>query len=363
LRQAERKVPASKRASHGLRKLHEDAYLSLFLLGLFNPIVTSMRGLCAASSLPKVQEQACRRRVGLSRFSEAQGIFDPELLRQVLSQQLTEVLPQVTQSSGGRFDARALRVVDSTIWKVLPRMQWAHWRNHRRNPCAVRLHVKLSLDCGLPVEGALSPAKTSERALLRQQVQAGEIYIMDRYYGEEYGLLEELVAKGCGFLTRLRKDSNLEWKKEEVLTEQDRNAGIIRTGIAYLGRKRKGPFRIVWIQRPDAEAVILVASDCFAEMTAAEVAELYRLRWQVELFFRWLKCLLPCRHWFAESQQGVTLQIYLALICGLLLAEVTGRRPSKRMMELLRWHLAGWASAADLQAGLDAEFKAASKKN
>src|SRR6267154_2423359 len=47
LRKAERKVPASKRANHGLRKLHWDAYLSLFLLGLFNPIVTSMRGLCA----------------------------------------------------------------------------------------------------------------------------------------------------------------------------------------------------------------------------------------------------------------------------------------------------------------------------
>ena len=83
--------------------------------------------------------------------------------------------------------------------------------------------------------------------------------------------------------------------------------------------------------------------------------ELYRHRWQVEMFFRWLKCLVPCRHWLAHSQQGVTLQVYLVLIEALLLAELTGEKPNKRMMELLQLHQMGWASDADLAAGLARE--------
>lgn len=76
-------------------------------------------------------------------------------------------------------------------------------------------------------------------------------------------------------------------------------------------------------------------------LTALDVIELYRHRWKVEMFFRWLKCLVPCRHWFAESREGVLIQIYLCLIKALLLAEYTGRKPNKRMMELLQWHQLG----------------------
>jgi len=91
------------------------------------------------------------------------------------------------------------------------------------------------------------------------------------------------------------------------------------------------------------EDLILVTSEPREVLDSLEVTELYRYRWQVELFFRWLKCLVPCRHWFAESREGVTIQIYLCLIKALLLAELTGRKPNKRMMELLHWHQLGLA--------------------
>jgi len=86
---------------------------------------------------------------------------------------------------------------------------------------------------------------------------------------------------------------------------------------------------------------------------------LYRQRWQVEQFFRWLKCLLPCRHFFAESERGVNFQIYLALIAALLLAAELGRRPGKRVMELLRFHQMGWAGDAEVGRGIERELRAA----
>ena len=76
---------------------------------------------------------------------------------------------------------------------------------------------------------------------------------------------------------------------------------------------------------------------------------------------------MGCRHWLAESPEGVTLQIYLALIAALLLQLYTGKRPSKRMMELIQLYLMGVASLAELTAGLERELqrleKAKSKKN
>lgn len=64
---------------------------------------------------------------------------------------------------------------------------------------------------------------------------------------------------------------------------------------------------------------------------------------------------MPCRHWLAQSQQGVTLQVYLAIIEALLLAELTGHKPGRLLMELCQPHVQGWASDADLAAGIRRE--------
>ena len=75
--------PCDKRPGGPKRLLLEKDYFSLMLFGLFNPVVDSMRGLCAASHLKRVQEDICTRPVSLGSFSEAQGVFDPELLKRV----------------------------------------------------------------------------------------------------------------------------------------------------------------------------------------------------------------------------------------------------------------------------------------
>ena len=76
-------VSKSKRPGGPERKLLQENYFCLMLFGLFNPVVNSMRGLCAASHLERVQKEVCGRKVSLGSFSEAQSVFDPELLKQV----------------------------------------------------------------------------------------------------------------------------------------------------------------------------------------------------------------------------------------------------------------------------------------
>ena len=76
-------------------------------------------------------------------------------------------------------------------------------------------------------------------------------------------------------------------------------------------------------------------------MDAELIAMDYRFRWQIELFFRWLKCILGCRHLLSTSQNGVEIQVYLALIASLLIAVWVGRKPTKRTYEMLCFYFLG----------------------
>jgi hypothetical protein len=344
-------LPLSAREQHGLRELHAEPYLGLFLLGLFNPLVDSMRGLCRASQLPRVQAEIGHGAVALSRFSEAQHVFDPELLRRSLSDLLAQSAGALGAPCGG-FPKEALRIIDSTLWKVVPRMQWATWRHQHVEQRALRLHLKLRVWDEAPAEAKITTGDTCERAALRALLVPGEIYLGDRNYGgADFPLLAEMRAQGCDFLFRLRKNVILHWELTEELEPAAQAAGITQAGLARLGeRGQSGPWRVIVLERPGEEPIYLVASACWAKLSAAEVAAFYRQRWKIEHFFRWLKCLLPCRHWLAQSERGVNFQIYLALIAALLLAQSLGTRPNKRMLEALRFFEMGWASAEQTAA-------------
>lgn len=367
----------NKRADHGLRRLDARRYLGLFLLGLLNPVIESMRALCAASALGRVTREVSGGKVALSRFSEAQHVFEPALLRNVFSELLAERMKSsplaLRGGHKGGVNPELLRIVDSTLWKVIPRMKWAHWRFQGTGQQALRLHIKLRVaEEGAGAEGAhpadarITTGKGCERKALRTMIKPGELYIGDRNYGEHYAMFEEFAAAGCGFLFRLCNTAILHWESEPTQTPYDPtnpSAGTLREGKARLGKKPAGrAWRILQIERPGQETVLLIASDEFEKMSAHEVAELYRKRWQIEGFFRWLKCLIPCRHWFAQSEAGVSLQIYLCLISGLLLAEATGRKPNKRMMELISWHQMGLASDEELSTGLAQHGREAARK-
>ena len=104
----------------------------------------------------------------------------------------------------------------------------------------------------------------------------------------------------------------------------------------------------------------LLVTDRF-DLPAETIALIYRYRWQVELFFRWFKCILGCRHLLAHSKNGVTLQIYCALIASMLITLRTGRKPTKRTFEMLCFYFLGWATEEELEEHIN-KLKDAEKK-
>lgn len=109
------------------------------LFGMLNPVLDSMWGLCAASHLERVQDELCGRKVSIGSFSEAQGVFDPELLKEVFLDLAAE---RKTSCGDPQLASLAdkLKLVDGTLLPALPRMHWALWLNEQNR--AAKLHLK-----------------------------------------------------------------------------------------------------------------------------------------------------------------------------------------------------------------------------
>lgn len=347
--------------ANGRRKLELGSYLSLYLFGLLNPVLRTMRSLCEASDLKRMQSDVCGNTVSLGSFSEAQSLVDPQLLQEVfadLSGEMGKIKPGSHDGKFGSAAAMHWLIVDSTIWEMLPRMHWGLWRTQGPAQNAVRLHLGLHLLNDYPATAEVTGARTCERKAWRRKWEPGAGYIGDRYFGEDYKVFQDLENLGCSFVLRLREKAVVKIIEELVVTSADVKAGVIRSAWVHLGTKkryRSMRVRLVWVDIGE-ETLILVTNQSEDQLSAELVAELYRRRWQVELFFRWIKCILGNRHWLAESEAGVSLQIYLALIAALLLQLHGEIRPSKRMMERIQLYLMGWATLDELVAGIEREM-------
>jgi hypothetical protein len=331
-------------------------YLSLYLFGLFNPAIKTMRGLCQASQLDRVAQEICGRRVSLGSFSETQPLLDPILLEEVFSQLSSQV--HATAPRDPQLGQWEWLAQDGSLFAALPRMHWAlYGGGDPGSPNrAVRLHLSLNLLDDKPQKAAVRPGKACERKVWKENWKKGEAYVGDRNYGQDYRFFVKLMAKGCAFILRLLDGTIINVLEELPLTPADEKAGVFRQAWVTLGRNQQsGRLRVVWIRKQDGGELILATNLASENLSAELVSMLYRKRWKIEMFFRWVKCILNCRHWLAESPEGVAIQIYLALIAALLLQLYMGQKPNKRMMELIQMHQLGWASDQELIDGLKRE--------
>ena len=334
---------------------HAD-YLSLFLFGLFNPVVKTMRAVCAASQLKRVQAEVCQRPVSLASFSEAQHLVNPAHLERVF-QELCQQLPN-SGSGGQKLTWEQWFARDSSVFAALPRMTWAlYGGGHEGAPNrAVRLHLNFNVLADQPALAEVTIGRICERKSWEAQWERGAGYVGDRYFSKNYQLFGRLADKGCAYVLRLAEEATITVLEALEVSPADRKEGVVRQAWCRLG---KGEFesvkvRVVWIE--GSQSALMLVTNLSPEALPAEmVSMLYRRRWQIECFFKWLKCLLKCGHWLAESPAGVSLQLYLALIAAVLLQLCLGRRPNKRMLELIQLHQMGYATTQEVIAGLKRE--------
>ena len=335
----------TERDRAGNRLLFYDQYASMLLLYFFNPVLTSLRGIQQASGFRKVQRELGVAKTSLGSLSEAARVFDADLLQPVIRQLSEQLLPLQTGADAEAL--KALTAVDGTLLPALPKMAWALWNYDDKK--AARLHLHFEVLKSVPLNATLTPGKSCEKKAMHAMLEAGRFYVMDRGY-EQFRLFQAIIDIGSSFVCAVR--DQMTWKiiEERPLSEAARAAGVIFDAVVDLGGKKavgvlKQPLRVVQVDigktNNKGQPVILTLITDKLDLAAELVALAYRFRWQIELFFRWLKCILGCRHLLSTCQNGVEIQVYLALIASLLIALWVGRKPTKRTYEMLCFYFLG----------------------
>jgi hypothetical protein len=341
----------------GNRRLFYDQYVALLLLYFFNPILTSFNGLQQASALDKVQKITGGPRVSKGSLSEAQHIFDPALLEGIIQELAGRVAPVSPPQEWAAL--KDLVAVDGSLLPACARMAWALWLDEQHR--AAKMHLHFEVLRGIPVKVTVTAGNASETAQLRGNLEAGRLYVIDRGYAE-YQLFQDIIAANSSFLGRLRDNAVWRVVEDRPVSTKARQAGVRSERVVWLGGEQSGavfrqPVRVIEVETGTTDTrgqpeVLLLATDRL-DLDAELVALGYRFRWSVELFFRWFKCILGRRHLLSESVQGVTIQIYVAIIASLLLSLWLGKKPTKRTYEMFCLFFAGWASEQELVAHID----------
>jgi hypothetical protein len=331
-----------------------DQYVSLLLLYFFNPAIDSLRALQQLSGWEQMRRKLGIRRTSLGSLNEAARVFDASLLESILEELIAQVLPQATGREAAAL--QGLTAVDGSVFRGLSRMAWALWTAQHR---AVKLHLHWDVLKGVPEQLAVTPAACSEPGQLQRMLQAGRLYVLDRGYAS-FELFAAILKGRSSFVARVKDDIALDVQEERVLSQEARAAGVVRDVLlTRLGTSHHKdvvgrPMRLVIVrvvERDRKEQELWLVTDLL-ELDADLVALAYRYRWTIELFFRWLKCVLGTRHLIAENANGVLLQMYAACIVCLLIQLRTGRQPSKRTFEAVQFYLLGWVSDEELDAHL-----------
>jgi hypothetical protein len=346
----------------GNRLLHMDQYIALLLLYMFNPLCSSLRSLQQASGLAKVQKKLGVPRASLGSLSEAATVFDSQALVEVMAElgrQLQPVpVPAQLQNLPGTLTA-----VDGTLLKALPKIAWALWLDEQHK--AVKNHVHFEILKGVPVAATLTDGNGNEKDVLAAHLEAGRIYVLDRGYAK-YELLEQIRNAHSSFVCRIRDNYVGQVIEERAISPAGQAAHVLRDRLLHLGCERcrdlAEPVRVIEIQctphpkrmhtgrgGPEQSETLVIVTD-LVDLEADVIALIFEYRWTIEIFFRFYKHILGCRHLLSYQRNGIELQTYTAILACMLISLWTGRKPTLRTFEMLCWYFTGMASPAELLA-------------
>jgi hypothetical protein len=226
-------------------------------------------------------------------------------------------------SFGVELEETVYALDSTTISLCLSLFPWAHFR---RTKSAIKLHTLLDLRGSIPSFLRITEARRSDVSLLDELLpEAGAIYVMDRGY-VDFARLYNFTLAQASFVVRAKK--NLRFKRRYSRTV-DRTTGLIcdQTVVLVTARSADGypePLRRVRVRDLETGKAITLLTNNF-RLSAWEIAELYRCRWHVELFFKWIKQHLRIKAFYGTSDNAVRTQIWIA-ICSYVLVAILKKR-------------------------------------
>jgi len=366
---------ACERDTAGNRKLHFDQYAMLMLLYLFNPIVTSLRGLQQASELKNVQRKLGCSRSSLGSLSEAATVFDPDRLKEIIGE-LGDQLQPLAQDKRLQDIQQTITLVDGSLITALPRIMEASFRKATTGDGMIkwRLHTHFEILRGVPTRIDVTPnggGEYDERAVLESVIEPDRLYVTDRGYAK-FLLFNKIVAARSSYVCRLRDNSvwttiEERYRNDEAGLDEIISDEIVEFKNSSVGLRPDHKIRVISIRvNPhttrgkyrggssgvDSDGILRIATNLL-DVPADIISLIFAYRWAIEIFFRFFKHMLGCRHLLSHNQNGIEIQTYCAIIACMMIALWTGRKPTKRTYEMICFYFCGLATEDELMAHIE----------
>lgn len=297
-----------------VRKLTTKSQLLALLYGQLAG-AESLRDIVGAleSHAPRLYHLGARA-VSRSPLSDANTLRSAEVFTGLFARLAAQATPGLRKKI-----REPLHLIDATSFRLNGSCEWARFST---NACGAKLHVVYDPDADCPLYAALSGPKVNDITAAKEMpIDPTATYVFDLGY-YDYGWWAKLDAAGCRIVTRLKTNTKLSHVVESEIGE---GANILSDRIgrlpARLAASRKNPFgdpvREVRVRIETGKVLRILSNDLDAP--AEEIAALYKRRWRIELFFRWIKQTLKIRHFLGRSENAGRIQLAVALIAFLLL--------------------------------------------
>lgn len=345
---------------HPNRLLHYDDVVVAYLFSFFNATLRSLRCIEDASQLPGVNKFFSIDCVCKSTLSDANALFDPQLLEPLIADLRRDLpnLGQQDQSLQHLLDKAIL--VDGSFFRLAADVDWAVRSANAHGPsvATVRLNCQYCLRSGVVVGVSITGGDgpgSGEGAAAIEFVEPGHVYLFDSGV-VTFGYLNAIFDRGSHVCCNLAAGVNFEAVENRPLGEADRAAGVVSDRIGRLPgstHRRTVPAQLLrevivsYVDRSGKDRTLRILTDLL-DVPAHLIADLYRSRWQIELFFRWLKINAHFSHLTSHSRNGITLSFYVATIAAMLMCLRTQKPLSKYGYSLLSMVAAGMGDASDL---------------
>ena len=313
------RLVAEHRADHRVRQLNSKGHLLALLFGQ----------LSGADSLRAIETGLASHATGLYHLGASRAarstLSDANAARpwQLFADLFGLMAAQATRATR-RHMRDVVRILDAT--QVALSGPGAAWARGARGQTAAKLHLVYDPYLAVPLGAKITPATVNDITPAKAlEIEPGTTYVFDLAY-YDYAWWARLDAAGCRFVTRLKRNTRLRDVVSRPVPENARQgAGIRAERIGYLPERlaasRRNPFakplREIIVRLETGKTIRIATNDLDAP--ADEIAALYRQRWQIELFFKWIKQNLKIKRFLGTSENAVAIQIFAALIAYLIL--------------------------------------------
>ncbi len=328
---------------HGNRGLFLDDVFVAYLLAFFNPALRTLRTIEDFSRTRQAQKHLTIRKLCKSTLSDFNKLADPARLQPILDHLRRDVLKPGPTKAAGPLAAlhRQVLAVDGTFLKAAAAIAWAIRR--RGGKTGARLDFHVDVETWLPELLVIPEDGEGEARTARDTITPGAIHVYDRGIFS-FELIQAHAPKSADFVMRIREPGprcpKLETVEARELTPEARDAGVTSDRRVRLvgSTHRKAPGivlrEVVIVPADDPEHPVYLLTTLL-DLDASIIGLLYRNRWQIELFFRWLKSYARFDHLISHNREGVLLNFYVVVIGVTLMYLHMGHRPSKYLFLMM----------------------------